>query len=132
MSRNVIVLVLYDCEGNKSGKRRFAVADKKPVVVVSWSSNRDIPCQGDQRWELRVWRRIEDRGFVAYVEGSGQWGNRGDHGSYVGTDDTAESALLSANPGYGEWGEYPAQDWPEALASACRAFDTEDNPPPVE
>ena len=130
MTHSTITLRLYDAEGNKGAKRRFAVLSNAPVVQEEWSSNRDIPCQGDQQWTQRVWRRIADRGYVACLSGSGQWSNRGDHGTYIGTGETAEAALHDA------WGRGDYQDYegppPSALVSACQAYDSDASEPAVE
>jgi len=122
-----VVKVLRPSTG---GVRRFAVVPGDPAVRESWSDNTDIPCQGDQQWDLWVRVRIEGRGYVAFLQGSGQWANRGDHGAYIGTGATAEAALLDA------WGRGDYQDYegdpPNDLLAACRDHDAEVNPPEVE
>jgi len=121
-----------DSGGHRAATRRFAVEAKTPVVVQDWCSG-DLACQSDQTWDLRIWQRVKDRGYVAYVEGGGQWSNRGDHGSYVGTGDTSEAALMDA---WGEryMGDYPhsPDDPPSCLVSACRNYDSQASPSPVE
>ncbi len=128
----IVTFALRDVEGNPSGQRRFAVRledDPGPVVMADWSDNPQIASQADQAWDLAVWQRIEGRGYVARLQGSGQWANRGDHGVYVGTGVSAEHALRDA---MGRGGYDDDEYIPQLLVSACRDYDQSVTAPEVE
>lgn len=119
---------------SSGGARKFAVTAGEPAVTEDWHSNTSIPCQSDQSWEVRIYERIQGRGYVAVVDGDGQWANRGDHGRYLGTGATAEAALRDAwarrgdnEDGYDDWGTPP-----RALLAAARDLDAEARPVEVE
>lgn len=118
----IIKLRLYKSSGAKGAVRQFAVEDTEPVVTADWCSGQEWH-SSNQRWGLKVWKRIEDRGFVALVSGDGQWCNCGDHGSYIGTGSTALDAMNEASP-YDEY-EGCGTDWPDDLVAACEAYDSE-------
>ncbi len=119
MSKNVIELRKKTDSGKDGALRRFAVTSKEPVVEESWDSSTDgLSSQADQTWDLRVWQRIEGRGYVSHVKGRSQWANRGDHGAYVGTGDSAASALQESI-GY-------RSAWPADLIAACEHYDSKD------
>jgi len=139
MSKQLIIsLTLHDPEGNRRGKKRYAVTTKAPVVKADWHSNRNIPCQSDQSWTLRVWQRIEGRGYVASLSGSGQWPDYSDRGTYTGTGDTAEAALMDAwraeCTDCTDWLRYLGQteELPQSLLSACQEYDCQARSPSVE
>lgn len=119
----IMKLRLCTSSGAKGALRRFAVEDTEPVVKASWNCGLEWH-NSDQRWSVKVWKRIEDRGFVAHVSGDGQWSNRGDHGSYIGTGETAVDALNDAAP-YDYLSNYPHEGWPADLVAACEAYDSE-------
>lgn len=130
----VIAIQLENSNGIKAGKRRFAIMSREPVVSAEWNDNPQIPCQSDQSWNLTVWQRIEDRGYVAKLEGSGQWSNRGDKGVYVGTGPDAKAALGNA---WEDRFEPPEFDHiydapPSDLMAACADYDATATVPNVE
>lgn len=100
-------------------------------MKTDWCSG-EIDCQSDQTYGLKVWKRVEGRGYVAKLCGSGQWGNRGDHGTYIGTGSTAELALSDAwqSGDYNDRGQY--DEPPNRLSAACRDYDAGVKPPDVE
>ncbi len=133
MSKQTIVTIpLKDSEGNATGMRRFAVEGKMgdpPDVMADWCSGK-LEVQSDQTWNLMVYRRIENRGFVALLDGGGQWADRGDHGTYVGADErSAYLALIDAwhNADYRGLGNPP-----QCLVSACKEYDQTVTEPDVE
>lgn len=118
------IIVLRPSTG---GKRRFALTDMKPVVGCDYHSA-DLPSQSNQTWDLRIYQRIEDRGYVCILIGGGQWSNRGDHGDYIGLGKSAEDALQHA------WDQCQdqGQEVPNDLMAPARDYDNETIPPPVE
>jgi hypothetical protein len=114
------------------GFRIYAVTSAFPAVRESMGWTHSGP--GDQMWDMDVWRRIEDRGYVARISGSGQWANRGDHGVYIGTGATAEAAAHAA--WYSRWeddddDQYGYPDLPAPLLAAARDHDAVACPAPV-
>ena len=128
MAHVIKTLKLLDNEGNHIGKRRFALAHPQPVVLSAWHSNQKTPSCSDETWKLQVWQRIEDRGYVAFLEAGGRH-HFHDEISFIGTGETAEAALLDA------WAHDKYSD--ECCASTqfisvCRVYDCETHPPGVE
>ena len=113
------------------GKRRFAVTQSLPVAAADWCSG-DLSCQSTQTWDVRIFARIADRGYVCLLSGGGQWSNRGDHGNYVGTGETAEAALLSAWRLTEDGSDAFGPDLPRQLVAACRDYDDTVQPSAVE
>ncbi len=128
----IVTLASRDSRGNEAGKRRFAVTHGLAVVTRRYplGSEFEFAVYATQSWFLRVWRRVEDRGYVALLCGDGPTDEQGNHndnhgdwGEYIGTGDTAEAALHSA------WHNRPAkrfagQTAPELFRSACRDYDS--------
>jgi len=129
------ILVIRPLTG---GARRYAVTSLSPEFKEIWWQGCRAGTywhQSDQTWELKGYRRVEDRGFIAVREGAGQWSNRGIHGTDYGTGATMEKALYSAWAGIhrydvSEYFELP--EIPLDLLAACRDYDEVINPSPVK
>jgi len=114
------------------GKRRYAVTTAAPVTrkTIGWTDRGP----SDQTWQLDLWRRIADRGYLAIIKGDGQWTNRGDHGTYIGVGETAELAAQAAwDSRSDEIDEIDESEAiPRALQAAARDLDAADRPASVE
>jgi hypothetical protein len=118
------------------GLRRYAVTALLPVAEGR-SHSGDEWSNSDQRWTAAIWERIEGRAYVCRLVGGGQWANRGDHGTYLGTGSTAEAALLaawkvSAGDDYLSSTYGRNEDCPQDLIAPMRDYDAKIHPPDVE
>lgn len=96
-------------ESTTGGDRRYAVESTTPVLLA------DSDAPDVQRWALTVWRRVQRRGYVARLAGTGPDAATGDHGIYAGAGAITAAALINA------WPE--TTEPPSGLLQSCRRYD---------